>query len=52
MPEEDPISAIIGLEELHVPPPASVRVMDEPAQTEVGPEMAPGKGFTVNGNVV
>jgi hypothetical protein len=36
------------LEELQVPPPASLRVTDEPEQTAVGPEMFAGKGFTVN----
>ena len=36
---------------LHVPPPPSVNVIVDPVQTDEGPEIADGNGFTVTGVV-
>jgi hypothetical protein len=36
----------------HVPPPASVKVVDEPAQMPNEPEIADGNGLTVTGEVI
>ena len=42
IPEEEPTVAILGALVVHIPPgAASVRVIFCPAQTEVGPLMAP-----------
>lgn len=46
-PEPNPTDATVVLPLVHVPPPASLSVVERPAQTEVIPVMAVGSGFTV-----
>ena len=45
--DDEPMVAIELLEELHVPPPASVKADVRPTQTIVFPVIAEGNGFTV-----
>jgi hypothetical protein len=40
-----------GVPLVHVPPPASVRVVEAPTQSEVDPDMADGNAFTVTERV-
>ncbi len=48
IPDEDPITATLVVELVHVPPPnASLTVMVNPSQTVDGPEMDQGVGITV-----
>jgi len=49
VPVAEPTVATEGDPELHTPPPELVRLMEEPVQTVVGPEIADGLGFTVTG---
>lgn len=51
-PEDEPIVATVGVPLNHVPPPASVNVVDKPTQTSNVPLMAAGNGLTVTSAVV
>lgn len=51
-PVDAPIVATAGVLLLHVPPPASVKVVLDPAQTAEGPIIEDGKEFTVTTVVV
>lgn len=46
MPLEEPIAAIPGADDTHLPPPASVRDVAWPTHTLVAPEIGPGNGLT------
>jgi len=46
IPDEEPAVAL-ELLLVHVPPPPSVKVMEEPTHTCEGPLMLPGAGLTV-----
>ena len=46
-PEADPIVATTVLLLIHVPPPASLKVVDRPEHTDVVPVIADGNGLTV-----
>jgi hypothetical protein len=48
IPEAEPIEAVPEGLAAHVPPPASLRVIDDPEHTEVAPDIAEGIGFTVS----
>jgi len=52
IPVEEPIAAMDGPLLLQVPLPTSVSVIPEPWQTEDGPEIVMGKGFTVTTVVI
>jgi hypothetical protein len=47
MPVPEPTDATAELLLLHVPPPASVSALVEPAQTLIVPVMEEGSGLTV-----
>ena len=47
IPLDVPIVATKVLLLLHVPTPPSVRVIVDPGQTDKGPDMPEGSGFTV-----
>lgn len=51
-PEAEPTEATDIFAEPQLPPPASDRVVECPAQTALAPVMAEGRGFTVTGAVV
>ena len=46
-PDEDPIVATVVLLLVHDPPPASLKVVDNPEHTDVLPEIAAGSGLMV-----
>ena len=48
IPVADPTVAMVVLPLLHLPPPASVRVVVWPTHTLVSPVMGNGNGFTVS----
>ena len=47
IPLDEPIVATAGVLLVHVPPPPSVKVIFEPPQTVVGPDIAAGNELTV-----
>lgn len=48
IPEEEPTVALEVLPLVHVPPPASLRVVVEPEHTFADPDIGAGSGSTVN----